>query len=178
MSDTNISNEAVQKATGKGWKHWFALLDEAESTSKTHKEIAAWLSEHSELSGWWTQMITVQYERERGLREVHEKKDGFEAGKSKTFYLPVDKLYQAWIDPAQRKQWLEAPDFEIRTATKNKSIRISWPDETNVVVDFAVKGEAKAQISIQHNKLADKKKVVKWKAYWHSQLSKLDDYLG
>lgn len=123
-------------------------------------------------------MITVQYERERGMREVHEKKDGFEAGKSKTFYYPVSRLFQAWIDPMQRKLWLDDPEFEIRTSTENKSIRISWPDETNVAVYFTKKDDDKTQVSIQHNKLSKKAEVIERKSYWQKQLKRLSDFLN
>lgn len=178
MSDTKISNEAVEKATGKIWKEWFSILDKETSTSKSHKEIASWLSNNFDVSGWWCQMITVQYERERGMRKVYEKADGFEAGKSKTFHIPVEKVFGAWIDPNARKQWLETPDCEIRTFTENKSIRITWPDQTNVEVYFTVKGEEKTQISIQHNKLPAQSEVKKRKAYWQKQIGKLSDFLN
>lgn len=177
MSDTNISNKAVEKATGKIWKEWFSILDDEDSTSKSHKEIASWLSKNFDISGWWCQMITVQYEREKGMRKVHEKADGFEAGKSKTFYHPIGKVYRAWLNEKMRKQWLEDPDFEIRTSTENKSIRITWPDQTNVEVYFTVKGEEKTQISIQHNKLPVQSEVKKRKNYWQKQINRLAEFL-
>lgn len=177
MADTNISDEAVKKATDKNWEEWFSILDDENSTSKSHKEIAAWLGDHFDISGWWTQMITVQYERERGMRKVHEKQDGFEATKSKTLHFPVERLYRAWIEPGIRRRWLETPDFEIRTSTKNKSIRITWPDETNVEVYFNSKGKEKAQISVQHNKLEGQEEVAHRKAYWQTQLTKLGTFL-
>lgn len=178
MSDTNISNEAVQKATNKGWKEWFAILDSEDSTKKSHKEIAAWLSDNFEISGWWAQMVTVQYERERGMREVYEKKDGFEASKSKTINVSIDKLYQAWTDESQRSVWLDHPDFTIRKANKNKSIRISWHDDTNVVAGFYKKSNSKSQLSIQHSKLYDQDDVQKRKEYWEKQIKQLIDFLS
>ena len=177
MADTNISNKAAKKATGKDWQDWFGILDEENSTGKTHKEIAAWLSDNFDISGWWCQMVTVQYERERGMREVHEKADGFEAGKSKTYQFHVSKLFEAWIKPEARKQWLETPEFEIRTSTENKSIRITWPDETNVSVYFYPKSDNKTQISVQHNKLENREDVTQRKAYWQVQLTKLNAFL-
>lgn len=177
MSDTRISDEAVKKTTGKIWKEWFSILDDEDSTSKPHKEIASWLSKNFDISGWWCQMITVQYERERGMREVHEKKDGFEAGKSKTFYHPIERVYKAWQDETVRKKWFEGPDFEIRTSTENKSIRITWPDQTNAEVYFTVKGEGKTQISIQHNKLPAASEVKERKKYWQKQINRLADFL-
>lgn len=178
MSDTNIGNEAVKKATGKGWKDWFSILDKEGSTSKSHKEIAAWLSENSELSGWWAQMVTVQYERERGMRKVHEKKDGFEAGKSKTFSVPIETIYDAWINRTKRSEWMDDPKFTIRKANTNKSIRITWPDNTNLVVYLTAKGPKKTQISIQHNKLKNKSDVKERKIYWQKQIQQLSNFLN
>lgn len=152
-------------------------MDDKDSTSKSHKEIASWLSENYDISGWWCQMITVQYERERGMRKVHEKADGFEAGKSKTYHFPIQNIYEAWINPDLRKQWLETHEFEIRTSTEYKSIRITWPDETNVAIYFYPKGDEKTQISVQHNKLENQEDVTKRKAYWHAQLLKLNKFL-
>lgn len=178
MSDTNISNEAVLNATGKEWADWFKVLDKEDSTRKSHKEIAAWLSAHFDISGWWAQMVTVQYERERGMRKVHEKKDGFEASKSKTIEVPIDRLYQAWADESRRSAWLDDPKFTIRKANKNKSIRISWHDNTNVVAGFYKKSDSKSQLSIQHNKLPKKEDVQKRKAYWEKQIEQLIDFLN
>lgn len=177
MSANRISNKAVQNATGKNWEKWFKILDKEGSTSKSHKEIAGWLKNNFNISGWWSQMITVQYERDRGMRQLHERKDGFVAGKTKTFHVPVKKLYRAWFDPSQRRQWMENPDFNIRSATKNNSIRIIWPDKTNVTVYFAVKGENKTQISIQHTRLKSKEEVSHYKIYWHTQLTNLGAHL-
>lgn len=178
MSDTNISSDAVQKATGKEWEEWFNILDKEDSTSKSHKEIAAWLSGHFDLSGWWAQMVTVQYERERGMRKVHEKRDGFEASKSKTINVSLDKLYRAWFDEKRRSVWLDDLDFKIRKATENKSLRITWPDDTNVEVYFYAKGENKSQVTIQHNKLASQDDVKQRKEYWQKQIGQLVAFLA
>lgn len=177
MSDTKISNKAVLKATGKNWKEWFEILDREGSIAKQHKEIATWLGNNFEISGWWAQMITVQYERERGMRKVHEKADGFSASKSKTYHFPVHELFKAWINPEERKEWLENPNFEIRTFDKNKTIRITWPDQTHVDVSFAIKGKRKTQVSIQHNKLPEQSDVKKQKSYWQNQINRLSDFL-
>ena len=40
-----------------------------------HKQIAEYLYEKHGLSGWWSQVVTVVYEQERGLREKHQKSD-------------------------------------------------------------------------------------------------------
>ena len=66
------SDEAVQAATGKTWVEWFLILDDAGSVHRTHAETAKWLADVEDVPSWWSQMITVEYERARGLKKVNE----------------------------------------------------------------------------------------------------------
>ena len=50
----------------------------------THTEIARWLSETHGAPGWWTQNITVAYERARGMRARHQMRDGFSISVTRT----------------------------------------------------------------------------------------------
>ncbi len=171
-----ISDDAVRAKTGKAWAEWFALLDAAGARSMSHKEMAAHL--HGELGcpGWWNQMVAVGYEQERGLREKHERPDGYQVSRSKTLAASVSDAYQAWHDKKQRKKWLADPNHTIRKATENKSLRITWIDEaTNVEVMFYPKGEGKCQVTVQHSKLPDAKAGDRMKAYWGEQLDRLKE---
>lgn len=172
---TGIRDESVREKTGKGWQQWFAILDEAGAASKPHKEIAAWLHDNHAISGWWSQMVTVAYERERGLREVHQKCEGdFEVSVSRTMGVELATLYQAWSQARQRKRWLGDPDFEVRKATRDKSMRITWVDgTTHVDVHFYGKGDTKSQVTVQHRKLMAASDVDVKRAYWAEQLGRL-----
>jgi len=68
-----ISDEAVRKATGKSWQDWFRILDKFDRKAKGHKLTAKYLYTDYGLSGWWSQMVTVRYEWEHGLRENESK---------------------------------------------------------------------------------------------------------
>ena len=46
-----------------------------------------------------------------------------------------------------------AADPKIRKATENRSLRITWPNGTNVDVMFYPKGEAKMQLTVEHARL-------------------------
>lgn len=170
--------ETVQKATGKGWEEWLSVLDEEGAVEMPHPEIAALLRKKYNLSGWWAQMVTVGYEQERGLREPHEKKDGFEATNSRTFREPVELLFESWMDEELRAKWLSDPYFTVRTSIKNRSIRITWPDETFVTVYFTPKKDHRTQVNVQHLKLESLEEVNKKKAYWHNQLLQLQHLLN
>ena len=76
---TSISDDAVKAKTGKIWREWFSLLDKAGARTLDHKGIVAILSEQYSVGPWWQQMVTVEYERARGLREKHETAAGFVA---------------------------------------------------------------------------------------------------
>lgn len=168
-----ISDEAVSKATGRDWAAWIAVLDGAGAVTRTHKEIAQLL--HHELgvaSGWWAQMISVGYEQEKGLREVHQKLDGYVASASRTLPIGIQAASAAWHDAALRQTWLTEP-FTIDTSTPEKSIRIAWPDGTRVDVHLSAKAPTKTQVAIQHSKLADPDAVAMRKTFWREALDRL-----
>ncbi len=165
---------AVKEKTGKVWSQWIAILDKWGAAKKPHKEMAAYLHKQYQLPAWWAQMVTVGYERARGLRAVHQTAEGFTAGRSLTVNVPVSKLYGAWKDPASRKRWLKGDCLEVTTARPNKAIRGGWDGEkSRVDVMFYVKGASKSQITIDHRRLANAKEVRTSKAYWGEQLERL-----
>ncbi len=172
---TSISDAAVLKATGKNWKQWFARLDRAGARELGHGEIVAIVNEHG-AGPWWSQMVTVTYERERGLREVHQTAAGFVANVSRTMAVPVSELYDAWRDARRRAKWLKNK-FTIRTATPNKSMRITWSDGTSVDVGFAAKGKGKSQVAVGHSKLKNRSDVTEKKSLWGKALGRLKEQL-
>ena len=173
-----MSDEAVQAKTGCGWERWVRALDHAGATRMTHAEIAAYVHRHYKVSGWWAQGITVGYERIRGLREIGQRRDGsFEASKSMVVAAPIARLYRAFAHKPMRQRWLPV-DVKIRAATRDKSVRITWSDETSVEAYFIKKGAARSQVAIQHRKLPDKAAIARSKAYWTERLAALTELLS
>ncbi len=139
-----------------------------------HRDIARYVHEKFKVDGWWAQTVTVGYERIKGLRAIGQRRDGgFEASKSKTFTVPLARLYRAWSDARTRTRWLPGVDLTIRTATRNKSMRITWPDRTSVALGFAGKSAGKSQVAIQHQKLPDKPAATRMKEFWAERLAAL-----
>jgi hypothetical protein len=135
--------------------------------------------EKYKISGWWAQSVTVGYERIKGLRAIGQRRDGgFEANKSKVFAVPLSKLYRAFHDARTRGRWLPGVKLKIRTATANKSMRITWPDHTSVVLGFYRKGAAKSQVAISHGALPDRKAVDRIKEFWADRLGALGTVLA
>jgi uncharacterized protein YndB with AHSA1/START domain len=123
--------------------------------------------------------VTVGYERIRGLREIGQRRSGsFEASKSKTFPVPVGRLYRAFHVARTRARWLPNVDFVVRKATPEKSMRVSWQDGSSVELYFTAKGARKSQVAIQHVRLSSKAEAANRKAYWTERLNALEALLS
>jgi hypothetical protein len=173
-------SDAVLKAkTGCTWERWVKALDHARAHTWPHREIASYVHEKYKIPGWWVQTVTVGYERIKGLRAVGQRRDGsFEASKSRTFAVPLVRLYRAVHDSRTRARWLPDVDLTVRTATRGKSMRITWPDRTSVEVGFTSKGPAKSQVAVQHGKLPDRAAAARMKQYWGERFDALGDVLS
>jgi uncharacterized protein YndB with AHSA1/START domain len=168
-------SDAIVKAnTGCTWERWVKALDRVQADTWPHGEIAKYVQEKYQVPGWWAQTVTVGYERIKGLRAVGQRRDGsFEANKSKTYPVPLSRLYRAFHDARTRARWLPGVDLTIRTATREKSMRITWPDRTSVVVGFLRKAPGKSQIALTHGKLPDQAAATGMKQYWEERLEAL-----
>jgi len=174
-----ISDEAVFKKTKKTWDEWFSILNKAGGKKLEHKAIAELLHIKYGISGWWSQMVTVQYEQEMKGRKKHEKPEGFQISKSKTLQFSASKIFTAVHSPSQRKLWLKDHNFGITTAAKNKSVRGKWVDgKTNIEFQFYPKDKSKTQLVIQHNKIKNSTEAEKMKKYWEQNLNYLTNYLA
>jgi len=177
--EPSVSDEAVKAKTGKDWGEWFAILDEAGAQNMTHKDMVAFLVDQHQVGPWWQQMVTVTYEQARGLREKHEKPEGYQISRSKTFSAPVESIYAAWGDEAQRARWLPDPEITIRKATPLKTLRVTWADgKTLLDVSFTPKGSDRTQVTVQHSKLPDAGQAEQMKAYWSEALTRLERMLA
>jgi hypothetical protein len=173
------TDKAVKAKTGKVWAEWFEILDKAGAKKWPHKDIAAYLHEKQKVPGWWSQMVSVGYEHERGIRQKFQKCDGeFSAGGSRTVAVPMAKAFAAWTDEKLRQRWLPGAKLEITTATPGKYVRGKWNENTRLSVGFYVKGPEKTQVAVDHSKLANSKECAKMKSYWFSALNRLEKTLG
>ena len=173
-----MSDASVRKATGRSWAEWVALLDAARSAEKPHREIALHVSSLG-TPDWWSQMVTVGYERIRGLRERGQRRGGagYRASKSRTFPVPAGRLYRAFKDAKQRRQWLPVKAV-FRSGTAAKRMRMTWDDNSIVVLEFMAKGAARSAVAIGHEKLPDKRAVEKIKKDWAGYFDRLGQFLS
>ena len=174
------SDEAIRERTGRGWEEWFDVLDSWGAAAMSHRDIARRVA--TELGivplAWNAQAIAGSYERARGLRAVGERSDGFAITAQKTVAVPVERLFDAVVDPAQRTRWLADDALRERTATRPRTARFDWgEDGSRVNVTFVAKDGARATIALEHARLADAGEAERTKAAWRERLSALKSAL-
>jgi hypothetical protein len=174
-----MNDDAVKSKTGKTLSEWFRILDDLGAKKLPHKEIVKHLHEKENVPGWWCQMVTVEYERARGLRELHQKSSGeFAASASRTLDAPLSKVYEAWADETQRSRWLPKGNIQVTTATKNKYFRAAWDgNKSRINVGFYAKGTDRCQVALDHEKLRSAAECAKMKKHWHAAFTQLETYL-
>lgn len=170
----SMSDEAVKAKTGKTWAQWFAALDKAKAATMPHKEIARLLHGKMGVPGWWSQMVTVEYEQARGLRSRHEKADGYSVSISKTIACDLSELFAATADAKARKKWFAKGEFKPSSETKDKYLRGSWNGDARLEIGFYAKPRGKSQITVQVNKLSKKADVEVERTAWKKSLEKLE----
>lgn len=178
-NERSMSDAKVAAKTGKKWADWFRILDKAGARKMAHREIAALLYTKHRVPGWWCQMVTVEYERARGLRALHQTAAGFVANSSRTFDASAGALYKAWTDARSRRRWLGAAKFTVSTANKSKNLRMVWgTGPQRVEVYFTPKSAGRCTMTVQHSKLAGAKDVARQKKFWSAAFDKLESALS
>jgi hypothetical protein len=173
-----MSDEKIKEKTGCGWERWVRTLDHHRAAEMSHREIADLVSKKYKVGDWWTQTVTVGYERIKGLRARGQRRDGsYEATKSRTFNVPVSVLFEAWADDKTRQRFLDGEKVKVRTATAPKSMRLDWTDGSIIAVGFMSRGKGKSSVSVQHTRLGDRSTADALKRYWSDRLDSLGELL-
>jgi hypothetical protein len=136
------------------------------------------MSQHA-LTRWWAQKLIVEYEQARGLRPPGVRPDGtFEVSATKTMAVPVERLFDAFVNTRQRKKWLTDARMSLRTSQPSRSARFDWEDGvTRVNVEFMDKGPAKSTVAVAHERLADGDEAETTKVMWKERLAELESFL-
>lgn len=172
------SDEKVKDATGKKWDAWFSILDRWGARERKHGETVGFLMDEHQVSGWWAQSITVGYERARGMRLKHQQADGFTIYASKTIAVPVDVLFDAFVNPRSRRKWLAGGTMSLRTSQPPNTARFNWSDgSTRVMASFVDKGPSRSAVAVAHERLPDADEAETTKLAWRERLSELKTFL-
>ena len=174
-----MSDSKIKEKTGCTWERWVRALDYHGAQTMSHREIAELVRKKYKTPSWWTQTVTVGYERIKGLRARGQRRDGtYEASKSRTFNVPAKKLFDAWADEGIRRRWLNGEQVRVRTATAPRSMRLDWTDGSIIAIGFAAKGRDKSSVAVQHTKLPDRATADRLRKYWADRLDALGEVLA
>lgn len=179
VAEPEVSDASVLAATGRDWDAWFRILDDADLMTKGHTAIAAWLVTERRVDGWWAQMVTVGYERARGLRSVNQRPDGYYVSVSKTVAAAAATAFACVTDPAQQASWVEPGMLRLRASTAPRSARFDFKDGPTRVAAFIVaKGSGRSTVTIEHSRLAVADDVESTRSFWRERLGALAAALG
>jgi len=172
-----ISDTAVKARTGKDWAAWFATLDRAGAAQLPHREIAQILARRHRVPGWWSQMVSVEYERSRGLRARHQTASGYSVAISRTLQTRLPQLYAVTTKAGERRKWFPAGAFEPSSRTRNKYFRGRWKQGARLEIGFYARQPGKSQIAVQVSRLAKKSDVEPVRRSWRAALARLQNLL-
>jgi len=189
-----LSEAAVQKRTGHGYRHWFQLLDAFGAATKGHTAAARHLAQEHGVPGWYAQGITVAYERARGLRQRNQASSGaFQVSVSRVLPVPVSEVAGALGDARRRAVWLKDADPELvraldaafegekprRVIVKDAShSRLRYPWDGSVVeIHILAKPKGRASIVADNTKLRDGAHVERRRLQWRRALDALKAHL-
>lgn len=190
-----VSEAKSIEKTGHGLEHWFAVLDRFGAVEKGHTAAARHLYADHQVPGWYSQGITVAYERARGVRVPNQRCDGeYEVSVSKVLTADADKVIRAFTDARLRKRWIAGVDAELAaaltTAITSKTskgfvvrpdglarFRYKW-DDTTVQFYLEPRPNGKMSLVVQHTKLANSSAVDARRAQWKVAFKALADLLA
>ena len=179
----SVSNAKAIEKTGHGLDHWFAVLDRFGAVEKGHTAAARHLYDDHQVPGWYSQGITVAYERARGVRALNQRCDGeYEVSASKVIAADTSTIIKAFTVARRRKRWIAKADTELgaalTAAVTSKTakgfvvrpdgqarFRYKW-DGTIVQFYLYPKPGGKVSLVVQHTKLAGAEAVEARRAQW------------
>jgi hypothetical protein len=195
-SRRTTGERAVLEKTGHGLDHWFAVLDAfGAAGGKGHTARAAHLHQTHGVPGWHCQMITVEYERARGLRVPNQSGTGeFQVSVSKTVAATVAEVARTLSDPRTRGRWLKGVDAHLARAVKAaftgpqaRTVHFKKPDLALVrfpwdgrAIEVYISGKPgrKASVVVNNRKLAGTAEVEQRRAAWSQALEALKAQLA
>ena len=187
-SKGGVSDAKSREKTGHGLDHWFDVLDRFGGAEQGHSALARHLYDDHSVPGWYSQGITVAYERARGVRAVNQRCDGeYEVSVSKVVTAKTADVIKALTDKRVRAGWVKGVDARLVKALStafdspgSKGVvvrtdglgrfRYKWGD-TTVQLYLLPKAGGKVSIVVTNSKLTDGAMVEERRALWRTALN-------
>jgi uncharacterized protein YndB with AHSA1/START domain len=198
----NISNEAVERASGRTWEEWISILNDRGAYELTHKQIAAMLGESGLVDDpWWAQMVTVGYEYAIERRTVGRTAEaGFQVGVQRTLPIDAETLWNVLATADGQRMWLgdvkDAVPFEkgvryetldgisgeIRSVAMGTRLRLTWrrlqDAEPTTLQFYITPKQSRSALQFHHEKLRDAGHREEMKVHWQEVLKALAEIVG
>ncbi len=190
-SYTPKSPGRVLEKTGRSYAEWFRILDDWGAPEKGHKLTAELLATTYAVAPWWSQFVTVEYERARGLRDVGQRSGGkFGTSAQRTVTATPTVAFEAvmsrFFAPDVAAGLTEGGKF--RTVKGNEGVvlvlvpptrlRLRWDRPVAgagsiIEVTVEARDDARATIRLEHDRIPSKELRDKMKAYWKAEMDAL-----
>jgi uncharacterized protein YndB with AHSA1/START domain len=192
-----IRPQSVLEKTGKPLEYWFEVLERFGCRSRGHRESALHLYNEHGVSAWWSQTLTVEYERVNGIRVVGQQSRGFGTNHRRTLTAPLHRVWQCLTDPGHISGWFgeihsgeispgsevrfrDATLWTVRIVEPEVRIRLFWTEDTGrSVVQFSLhpRSDGRTVIEVSHEQIPTHESQKALKARWAAALSTLEDRL-
>lgn len=174
VAEPEHSEETIKANTGRGWDEWTKVLDAWSAATKGHTAIATHLREAHGVDGWWSQAVTLGYERIKGLRLKYQSLDGtFTANKSKTIRANSTVLRKMLVSEKDRKDLFPGFETELRSRADANTLRIGIGNSVALIYAEPL-ADGRAKVTIAHEKLESTEDVELWKKYWAEWLTAIE----
>lgn len=185
-----VSDTRVREKTGHSLEHWFGVLDRFDGVAMGHSASARHLHDVHGVDGWYSQGITVAYERARGVRALNQRVTGdYEVSVSKVVNAGTKAIARAFTDGGRRARWLAAADPDLAAALADAlkttpsrgfvvrpdglgRFRYKW-GTTTVQCYVVPKPDGRASVVVTNMKLPDAATLEARRKQWRAALAAL-----
>jgi uncharacterized protein YndB with AHSA1/START domain len=197
-SDYPVTDEACKAATGRTIQDWFAEIDSLGGPSVGRKGVNDHLYGNLKVDMWWVATINNLYEAHKGVIEKDGRGKGFNICVTKTISAPLDKVYEAWTDPAALSKWFGAntqatvadggtytnddgDTGAFKRVRRGKDLRFTWENPAHqpsmVDVTFTDKGNGKTYLLVNLDRVQTRSEADGLRHGWGSAVDKLKTLL-
>lgn len=187
-----LSDERCRSATGRSLADWYGVLDAFGALSRGHTDAARHLREEHGVAPWYSQAITVAYERTRGARAPNQKASGmFEVAVTRILPASQDEALSALAERARRRAWLAAVDPALARAleaglrergfTRRRSgtAHLHYRSgRTRVAIDVDALPDGRSRVAVTSARLESPDAVAEARGAWRAALDGLKRHLG
>jgi hypothetical protein len=189
-----VSDDNVRGRTGHDLAHWFDVLDRFDAVKKGHTAAARHLRDSHGVDSWYSQGITVAFERARGVRAPNQRSGGtYDVSVSKIVAAEAAAVVAAFADKRRRARWMKTLDPEL-TATLSAALtapggkgfvrksngharcRYGWGGEV-VEIYVLPRPDGRSSLVVQHLKLPSRDALERRRKQWRGAVSAIAAHL-